>query len=56
MNEKVKRLLTLTQEQRELIAKLENENQHLKTLAQSLSDRIQELEQDQLRVFLVCLR
>ena len=50
MNEKVKRLLTLTQEQRELITKLEDENQRLKTLAQSLSDRIQELEQQRVAI------
>ena len=45
MNEKVERLQALTQEQRELITKLEKENQHLKTLTQNLNDRIQELEQ-----------
>ncbi|MGB5326810.1 MAG: hypothetical protein WBO58_01175 [Gammaproteobacteria bacterium] len=45
MNEKVERLQVLTQEQRELITKLEKENQHLKTLTQNLNDRIRELEQ-----------
>lgn len=45
MNEKVERLQALAQEQRELIKKLEKENQHLKTLTQNLNDRIQELEQ-----------
>lgn len=45
MNEKVERLQALTREQRELIKKLEKENQHLKTLTQNLNDRIQELEQ-----------
>ena len=45
MNEKVERLQALTQEQRELITKLEKENQHLKTLTQNLNDRLQELEQ-----------
>lgn len=50
MNEKVERLQALTQEQRELIAKLENENQHLKKLIQNLNDRIQALEQQRVAI------
>ena len=45
MNELVERLKALTQEQRELIMELENENRHLKTQTHTLSNRIQELEQ-----------
>ena len=45
MNEQVERLEALTQEQRELIKELESENRRLKTLTQTLSNRIQELEQ-----------
>ena len=50
MNEKVERLQALTQEQRELIAKLENENQHLIKLIQNLNDRIQALEQQRVAI------
>ena len=45
MNEQVERLQVLTQEQREQIMELENENRQLRSLTQTLSDRIQELEQ-----------
>jgi len=45
MNEQVERLQALTQEQREQIMELENENRQLRSLTQTLSDRIQELEQ-----------
>jgi hypothetical protein len=45
MNEQVERLKALTQEQRELIMELGNENRELKTLTQTLSNRIRELEQ-----------
>ena len=48
MNEQIERLEALTQEQRELIMQLESENQRLKTLTQTLSNRIQELEQQRL--------
>ena len=48
MNEQIERLEALTQEQRELIIELESENQRLKTLTQTLSNRIQELEQQRL--------
>jgi predicted RNase H-like nuclease (RuvC/YqgF family) len=48
MNEKVERLLALTQEQRELIAQLEIENRDLKKLVQNLNDRIDKLEQQRL--------
>jgi prefoldin subunit 5 len=50
MNEKVERLLALTQDQRELITKLEKENQSLKTLIQNLNDRIRELEQQRVAI------
>jgi prefoldin subunit 5 len=50
MNEKVERLLALTQDQRELITKLEKENQGLKTLIQNLNDRIRELEQQRVAI------
>jgi hypothetical protein len=45
MNEQVERLETLSQEQQELIKELEKENRCLKTRAQILNNRIQELEQ-----------
>ena len=45
MNEQVEHLKALTQEQREQIMELKNENRELKTLTQTLSNRIQELEQ-----------
>lgn len=45
MNEQVERLEALSQEQQELIKELENENRYLKTQVQTLSNRIQELEQ-----------
>ena len=50
MNEQIERLEALTQEQRELIIELESENQRLKTLTQTLSNRIQELEQQRLMI------
>lgn len=50
MNEKVERLLALTQDQRELITKLGKENQGLKTLIQNLNDRIRELEQQRVAI------
>lgn len=50
MSEKVERLLALTQDQRELITKLEKENQGFKTLIQNLNDRIQELEQQRVAI------
>lgn len=50
MNEKVERLLALTQDQRELITKLEKENQGLKTLIQNLNDRTRELEQQRVAI------
>jgi len=45
MNEQFERLEVLSQEQRELIIELKNENRELKTLTRTLSNRIQELEQ-----------
>lgn len=45
MNDVVERLKALTQEQREQILKLENENRDLETLTRTLSNRIRELEQ-----------
>jgi predicted nucleic acid-binding Zn-ribbon protein len=45
MNEQLERLEALVKEQRELIKELENENRGLKTLAQTLRNRIQDLEQ-----------
>jgi predicted nucleic acid-binding Zn-ribbon protein len=45
MNDQLERLEVLVQEQRELIKELENENRGLKTLAQTLRNRIQDLEQ-----------
>jgi hypothetical protein len=45
MNEQVEHLKALTQEQREQIMELKNENRYLKSLTQALSNRIQELEQ-----------
>jgi hypothetical protein len=45
MNEQVERLEALTQEQREIIRDFKIENQQLKTLTQTLSNRIQELEE-----------
>ena len=45
MNDLVERLKALTQEQREIISELVNESRSLKTQAQTLSDRIRELEQ-----------
>jgi len=48
MNEQVERLEALSREQQELIKELENENQRLKAQAQTLSNRIQELEQQHL--------
>jgi prefoldin subunit 5 len=50
MNEKVERLLALTQDQRGIITKLEKENQSLKTLIQNLNDRIRELEQQRVAI------
>ena len=44
MNEVVGRLETLTSKQRNLIIKLERENQHLKLQNQALSRRILDLE------------
>ena len=48
MNEQVERLEILSQEQQELIKELENENRCLKARTQTLSNRIQELEQQRL--------
>ncbi len=45
MNEQVERLQVLTQEQREQIMELESENRQLRSLTETLSNRIQELEQ-----------
>ncbi len=45
MNEPVKRLEALVQEQRELIKEFESENRRLKTIVQTLRGRIQDLEQ-----------
>jgi len=45
MNEQVESLKALTQQQRELIMELKNENRELKTLTRTFSNRIQELEQ-----------
>lgn len=50
MNEQVEGLVALTREQRELINELENENLRLKTLTQTLSNRIQELEQQHILI------
>ncbi len=47
MNELVERLEALTQEQRELIKELESENRRLKTLMQTLGNRIRDLEDNQ---------
>ena len=48
MNEQIERLEALSQEQQELIKELENENRCLKARTQTLSNRIQELEQHRL--------
>jgi predicted nuclease with TOPRIM domain len=45
MNEEVEHLEALTQEQREQIKVLENENRILETLTRTMSNRIEELEQ-----------
>jgi hypothetical protein len=45
MNEQFERLEVLSQEQRELIIELKNENRELKTLTRTLSNRIRDLEQ-----------
>ncbi len=45
MNEQVKRLEALVQEQRKLIKELDSENRRLRTIAQTLRNRIQDLEQ-----------
>jgi predicted nucleic acid-binding Zn-ribbon protein len=45
MNEQLERLEALVKEQRELVKELESENRSLKTLAQTLRNRIQDLEQ-----------
>ena len=50
MNEKVERLLALTQDPRGIITKLEKENQSLKTLIQNLNDRIRELKQQRVAI------
>jgi predicted nuclease with TOPRIM domain len=50
MNEQVERLEALSQEQQELIKELENENQCLKERTQTLSNRIQELEQQRVLI------
>jgi predicted nucleic acid-binding Zn-ribbon protein len=50
MNEQVERLEALSQEQQELIRELENENRCLKARTQTLSNRIQELEQQRLAI------
>lgn len=50
MNDQVERLQALTREQRELIKKLETENQRLKALTQTLNTRIQELEQQRVAI------
>jgi len=50
MDEQVERLEALSQEQQELIKELENENRCLKAWTQTLSNRIQELEQQRLLI------
>lgn len=45
MNEQVKRLEMLVQEQRELIKEFESENRRLKTIIQIMRNRVQDLEQ-----------
>jgi predicted nuclease with TOPRIM domain len=50
MNEQVERLETLVQEQRERIDELENENRRLQALTRTLSNRIQELEQQRVAI------
>ena len=45
MNDQFERLEALTQEQRELIIELKNENRILETLTRTMSNRIEELEQ-----------
>jgi len=50
MNEQVERLEALSQEQQELIKELENENRCLKERTQTLSNRIQELEQQRVLI------
>ena len=50
MNDLVERLKALTQEQREIISELVNESRSLKTQAQTLSDRIRELEQQRVAI------
>jgi len=45
MSELVGRLQTLTSKQRNLIIKLERENQHLKLQNRALSRRVQDLEE-----------
>jgi predicted nuclease with TOPRIM domain len=50
MNEQVERLEALSQEQQELIKELENENRCLKERTQTLSNRIQGLEQQRVLI------
>ncbi len=45
MKEQVKRLESLVQEQRKLIKKFDSENRRLRIIAQTLRNRIQDLEQ-----------
>jgi len=50
MNEQFERLEALSQEQQKLIEELEKENQCLRAQTQTLSNRIQELEQQRLLI------
>ena len=45
MNEHVRRLEALVQQQRELIKEFEIENRRLKTIVQTMKGRLQDLEQ-----------
>ena len=50
MSEQAEHLQALMQKQREQIEELENENQHLKTLTETLNNRVRELERQRVAI------